>query len=128
MDVNGYALKRKDTGAVILNWLAIPARIDIPDTLDVVMGASDGWGNDVYEITTYVWQEPDPVAQPRMIEKATVLSRLTDDQLAQAISLMTLRQQEKWRMPGYPSVSVEDADLLAVLKAVGADAETVLAA
>lgn len=68
-----------------------------------------------------------PVA-PRMIEKSLVLQRLTDDQLMATLSLMTARQKERWRMPGYPTISVEDPELLALLVAVGADPAIVLAA
>lgn len=65
---------------------------------------------------------------PRMIDKSLVLERLTDSQLATALSLMTARQKERWRMPGFPSISVEDSELLAMLDAIGADPAVVLAA
>jgi hypothetical protein len=64
----------------------------------------------------------------RQIEKTTIIARLTDDQLEAALGLMTTRQKELWRAPGYPAINVDDAELLAVLQAIGADAVTVLAA
>lgn len=64
---------------------------------------------------------------PRKIDKAIILERLTDEQLSAALALMTQRQRERWRVPGYPSISVEDPDLLAVLAAIGADPAVVLA-
>jgi hypothetical protein len=66
-------------------------------------------------------------APRRLIPKSLVLERLTDEQLGQAIALMTQRQRERWRMPGKPEIYVDDPELLAVLQVVGADAETVLA-
>lgn len=74
--------------------------------------------------------EPEPESQPtptRQVEKAVIMSRITDDQLKQAMELMTLRQQERWRMPGYPKLNVDDPELLALLTAIGADPDTVLA-
>lgn len=64
---------------------------------------------------------------PRMIEKSVVLQRLTDDQLASALSLMSARQKERWLMPGYPAISVEDPEMLTLIVAVGADPAIVLA-
>jgi hypothetical protein len=79
-------------------------------------------------VETYQTEDiPVPPVLPAQIEKATILSRLTDEQLEQAISLMTVRQQERWRMPGYPMINVDDPELLAMLQAVGADPEVVLA-
>ncbi len=55
------------------------------------------------------------------IRKSTLISRLTDAQLAQAISLLTVRQQERWRAPDQPTINADDAETIMVLKAVGAD-------
>lgn len=63
----------------------------------------------------------------RKIRKSTIISRLTDAQLDAAMELMSRRQKEKWRAPDWPAINVDDPELLAVLAAIGADAETVLA-
>lgn len=63
----------------------------------------------------------------RMIEKSVILERITDAQLTAALAMMTPRQIERWRMPGHPSLYVDDPELLGLLAAVGADPATVLA-
>ncbi len=62
-----------------------------------------------------------------LVPKSTVLSRLTDAQLSHALSLMTVRQQERWRAPDKPEVWNDDPDTIAVLQAVGANPTLVLA-
>lgn len=77
-----------------------------------------------------VSEEPDPEPPPpsrRMVEKWVVMERLSDQQLGQALSLMTARQKEKWRMPGYPAVYADDPEMLQLLGAIGADPKVVLA-
>lgn len=75
-----------------------------------------------------VAMEAEWAAQPpRLIAKSLVLERLTDEQLETALSLMSVRQKERWRMPGKPDIYVNDPELLGLLQAIGADAETVLA-
>lgn len=71
--------------------------------------------------------EVDAPPSRRMIEKSVVMERLTDEQLETALSLMTSRQKERWRMPGHPQIYVDDPELLALLSAIGADADKVLA-
>lgn len=71
--------------------------------------------------------DPEPEAPRRMIAKALILERLTDEQLSSALSLMTVRQKERWRMPGKPLIYADDAELLALLTAIGADHAVVLA-
>lgn len=61
------------------------------------------------------------------IPKSVLIERLTDEQLAEAMSLMSLRQQEMWRAPDRPWVYADDPDLLLIINAIGADAATVLA-
>jgi hypothetical protein len=68
------------------------------------------------------------VEQPRRkISKSVIIDRLTDEQLAAAITGMTIRQQERWRAPDLPEVYADDPEILAVLHAIGADPEVVLA-
>jgi hypothetical protein len=64
---------------------------------------------------------PAGVFAPRTLEKAIILARLSDEQLSQAMALMTVRQQERWRVPGYPNINVDDAELLAMRTAIGVD-------
>lgn len=61
------------------------------------------------------------------VRKSTIISRLTDEQLSEAISLMTVRQQERWRAPDQPAVNADDPETIAILQAVGADDSVVLA-
>jgi hypothetical protein len=61
------------------------------------------------------------------IRKSTLISRLTDTQLAQAISMLSVRQQERWRAPDQPAVNADDPETLAVIAAVGADPAVVMA-
>ncbi|MDN4982251.1 hypothetical protein QY049_03295 [Bradyrhizobium sp. WYCCWR 13022] len=61
------------------------------------------------------------------IRKSTLISRLTDAQLTQAISMLTVRQQERWRAPDQPAVNADDPETLAVVQAVGADPAVVMA-
>lgn len=66
-------------------------------------------------------------APRRMVAKWLIVSRLTDQQLADAFALMSLRQAERWRAAAFPDIYADDPEMLAVLAAIGADAETVLA-
>mgnify|MGYP000373699522 CR=1 FL=1 len=66
-------------------------------------------------------------AERRRVPKSTIIARLTDEELDAALALMTTRQKERWRAPDHPAVDVDDPELLAVLAAVGADPEAVLA-
>ncbi len=89
------------------------------------------WGADDFErwgVTVEEVADPAPPEPPRkMVEKWAVMERLTDAQLEQALSLMTARQKEKWRMPGRPNVFADDPEVVGLVKAVGADPEKVLA-
>lgn len=70
---------------------------------------------------------PDDQQPRRKVAKSLIISRVTDEQLAAAIGLMTLRQQERWRAPDQPEVYFDDPETVAVLTAVGADTDAVLA-
>ncbi|MGZ6387881.1 MAG: hypothetical protein ACXWQZ_01310 [Ktedonobacterales bacterium] len=63
----------------------------------------------------------------RLVPKSLVLSRLTDDQLDKALSLMTNRQKERWRAPDKPDVFADDPETVGLVKAIGADPNVVLA-
>lgn len=67
-----------------------------------------------------------PPPPRRMVPKWLVVARLTDAQLEQALGMMSLRQQERWRAAAFPAVYADDPEMLAILGAVGADAEQVL--
>lgn len=69
----------------------------------------------------------DIPVERRMVPKWKVVQRLTDEQLEAAYALMTLRQQERWRAAAFPDVYADDPETLAVLAAVGSDAEAVMA-
>lgn len=66
-------------------------------------------------------------APRREVPKWLIVSRLTDQQLEDAFALMSLRQVERWRAAAFPNIHADDPEMLAILSAVGADAETVLA-
>lgn len=61
------------------------------------------------------------------IPKSIIVSRLTDQQLTSAISLMTVRQQERWRAPDWPMINADDPEMTMIIDAIGADPEIVLA-
>jgi hypothetical protein len=67
-----------------------------------------------------------PPPPRRQVPKSLIISRLTDAQLDAALALMTTRQKERWRSPDHPAVNSDDADTLAVLEAIGADAAFVM--
>lgn len=126
MIVNGYAVERIADGAELFRYRYKPERFDLPNDV-VIMGAEPGWQNDEYRLVDKAWEEPDPEPIRRMIDKAIIIDRLTDAQLDQALSLMTTRQKERWRMPGHPAVYVDDPEVLGLLQAIGADPAVVLA-
>ena len=64
---------------------------------------------------------------PRMIRKSVILSRLSDEQIERALGVMSAAQRERWRAPDQPLIGADNSELLAILKAVGAKPEMVLA-
>ncbi|MCB2019808.1 MAG: hypothetical protein KDG44_03315 [Burkholderiaceae bacterium] len=70
---------------------------------------------------------PEPAPPRARVPKSVVLSRLTDAQLEAALALMTPRQMERWRAPDQPTVYTDDPDTVAIVTAVGADPQVVLA-
>lgn len=130
MIIDGFALERISTGEQVAWWGSIPPRIDVPDTDVVLFATPEGWSDADLDlrVVSSSQEQPSPPIPPRKISKSIILSRLTDDQLSKADGMMTIRQKEKWRMPGHSSVSVEDTDLLDILRAIGANAAAVLAA
>jgi hypothetical protein len=109
---SGFALEKISTGAELAWWVHVPPTLAVPGELITVDAASAGWEFGDYRIVAKDKEFEDPPPVRRMIEKATVLERLTDAQLDQAMSLMTIRQKERWRMPGKPSIYVDDPELV----------------
>lgn len=68
----------------------------------------------------------DPTER-RLVSKSLVISRLTDAQLDAALSAMTNRQRERWRAPDHPAIYFDDPEAVALITAVGADPDAVLA-
>lgn len=99
-----------------------------PIELDPVL-VNDSWVQ-AWDILDLFDEEKEAVRQSkrRLIDKSLILERITDDQLSRALSLMSARQKERWRMPSKPQIYVDDPDLLMLLRAIGADTDTVLAA
>lgn len=90
-----------------------------------IVGAASFEATGGKAVETY--QVEDIPVERRMVPKWKVVARLTDEQLDAAYTLMTLRQQERWRAAAFPDVYADDPETLAVLAAVGADAEAVMA-
>jgi hypothetical protein len=125
MKVSGYKLERVEDGAEISRWTTIPGRVDLPGG-DAVFSADETFDNGQFRIVATSWEVPDPIPERALIRKSVILDRLTDAQLASALSLMTARQKERWRMPGRPDIYVDDPELLNVLSAIKADADLIL--
>ena len=122
-----YSLVRKNDGVEIQSWPDVPGRINLPG-LVVVMGADVGWENDEYRLDQKTVADPEPQPAPRrLVLKSTILDRLTDQQVEDAVALMRQKQLERWRCPDKPGVYFDDPETLAVLNAVGADPAVVLA-
>lgn len=74
-----------------------------------------------------VWQVRETMPMPRrMVRKSTIIARLTDQQLEDAMSILSLRQAERWRAPDQPAIYFDDPDMVAVLTAIGADVGVVM--
>lgn len=127
MTKDGYALERISTGGELAWWVTIPARVRVPGEKITVDGAGAGWSFDDYRIVAKQKEFPDPEPERRMVLKSDIIARLTDEQLDAAIGMMTTRQQERWRMPGHPSVFADDPEVVGLVKAIGADPAVVLA-
>lgn len=125
MILNGFGLFKD--GQLVQWWPQIPDRIDIPEALRVIFAARDGWSDGEYSVQAHSKTVDDPPPVRRMVSKATILSRLTDEQLSAILAAMTQRQRERWRMPGYPAVYADDPEVLAVLQAFNLDADVILA-
>lgn len=65
------------------------------------------------------------------VAKSTVISRLTGQQLAACIAAFNmpenLRIRERWYAPDQGYINADDPDAVALLTAIGADVQTVLA-
>lgn len=98
-------------------WVAsggIPTRIASEEELDEVLLAAG-------------FPDRSPNPPKRTVPKSVIVSRLTDKQLTAIRGLLTVRQEERWRAPNYPAVNHDDPDTIAVLRAVGADPDVILA-
>jgi hypothetical protein len=107
---------------------------------DIVIRLSDGASipadprnrdREAYESWIAAGNTPDPApaAPPprRLVPKSLIISRLTDAQLDAALGAMTNRQKERWRASDHPAVYADDPEVIALLLAVGADPDVVLA-
>ena len=61
------------------------------------------------------------------VAKSTVLSRLGDKGAAQAFALTTVGQQLRWNAPDKPAVNADDAETIAIIRAIGRDPDVILA-
>lgn len=127
MIVNGFALERISTGEEIEWWGTIPSRVFIPGEKITVDAAAAGWSFGDYRIVNKEKTFPDPEPVRRMVDKSTIIERLTDEELDAALALMTTRQKERWRMPGHPSVYADDKEVIGLLNAIGVDPDKILA-
>jgi hypothetical protein len=95
-----------------------------PEALHEIASETDTFVGGRVLVTRVYNLLPAPI---RQIDKAVILERLTDAQLEAALGMMTARQKERWRMPGRPAINSDDPEMLALLRAVGADPAVVLA-
>ena len=89
--------------------------------------ASVGWTYHDNEFFAPDDDVPVPTVLRREVYKSIVLSRLTDEQLDAALVAMNNRQRERWRSPDSPTVFVDDAEVIGLLRFIGADPAVVLA-
>lgn len=65
------------------------------------------------------------------VAKSTIISRLTDEQLAAATAAFNqpenLRLRERWYAPDQPAINANDQESIAFVQAIGADPAVVLA-
>lgn len=105
-------------------WAVEP--FEAPESKERVGPVSYEFWDDVVREVYDVQDAPPPPR--RMVPKWLIVARLTDQQLEQAIGLMTVRQQERWRAAAFPDIYADDPEMVAILTYVGADAEHVLRA
>lgn len=65
----------------------------------------------------------------RKVHKSTVVARLSDDHLVAAKAIFTQmpRLEARWYSPDHPSVYADDPDAIALLQAIGADPDIIMA-
>lgn len=129
MQISGFALVEKSTGAVIDYWDSIPQRLQLPSG-DVVFCADQTWSNNEYDIRGHAWDVADPPSPPpRAVRKSTIIRRLNDAGLLEAASRALnsdLYTRERWYAPDRPSIYADDLEALALLRSIGADATVIL--
>lgn len=123
MRIDGFALIEINSGNIVQEWTTLPGKLRLPNG-DIVYNPEVGYSNGWHRVAEHSFDVPD---ERRSIRKETILARITDQQLELAISMMSQRQKERWRMPGRATVYVDDPDTVAIIKAVGADPAVVLA-
>ncbi len=64
------ALIEKRAGVILARWDAVPARIDVPGTTDIVFGAAIGWESDTHGIVECTVTEPP--ARPHRVTSETI--------------------------------------------------------
>lgn len=115
-----------DSGNTVINVIEAGDGFSIPG-YTLVTSNTAGIG-DTYDPQTGSFTKPEPPPPPRrMIGKSVIISRLTDQQVADAIALLTPKQAERWRAPDKPEVYVDDPETVAIIQAVGANVEEVMA-
>lgn len=116
----------KISGNTVVDAIVAEPGFSIPG-FDLVQSNTAGPG-DTYDPQTGSFTKPEPPPPPRrMIGKSVIISRLTDQQVADAVALLTPKQAERWRAPDKPAVYFDDAETVAILNAVGANVEEVMA-
>jgi hypothetical protein len=100
---------------------AIPA--EVPEGKQIT-ARSLAFANGV--VTETPTLEDIPVER-RLVLKSTIVERLSDEQLADALASMTTRQQQQWYASDKPAIYADDEATIALLTAIGADPDTVLA-
>jgi hypothetical protein len=77
-----------------------------------------------------VVESPAPPEPRRLVVKSTIIRRLNEaGLLAAAIQGLNsnLYARERWYAPDWPSIYFDDPEALALLSAIGADVQTIMA-
>lgn len=129
MIVNGFSLRLKSDDSEIAFWTAVPHVIDLPDGRTATCAPND-WDDNVYRIVAAQKTEADPPPVRILVSKATIVDRLYTagklDAANAALNASDLYTQQRWNTRS--SIYADDPTALALLKAVGADSDIIMAA